>query len=307
MRGKPVSVQDICKYLKEKNITFTICGNTAGTVGGFCALKDLEENSITWVRKGYPLPIEKLNNCPNILLFADNGTQTEGARFPVIFVDNVHRTFFRVTERFFGELNPEKLQPKIERSAIIETDSIGTGVYVGHHTYISKEAVIGDHVTIMHNVTIEGRVVIGSGTVIESGTVIGSDGFGYMLNEEGKYEAVPHYAGVMIGKNVRIGANNSIMRGCLSDTVIEDDVKTADNVCISHNDCIRQGAMITSGTVISGSSSVGAGTWVAPNVTVNNAVNIGDHAYIGISSVVVKDVGDNMQVLGYPAKPMRLP
>lgn len=302
MRGKPVSIQAICDYLAEKNIPFSVYGDVAGTVDGFCALKDLQANTITWVRKGYPLPVEKLNNCPNILLFAGCGTQIEGAKFPFIFVDEVHRTFFRVTEHFFGELNLGIPQPKIESDAIVETDSIGTGVYVGHHTYISKEAVIGDHVTIMHNVTIEGKVMIGSGTFIESGTVIGACGFGYMTNEEGKQEVVPHYAGVMIGENVHIGANNTISRGCLSDTVIEDEVKTADLVCISHNDVIKRGAMMACGTMIAGSTTVGEGTWIAPGTIINNNVDVGEKAYLGIGSVVVSKIRKGIKVLGNPAK-----
>lgn len=306
MRGKQVSIKEICDFLEERKIKFLICGNDSKVINGFCALKELQDNSMTWIRKGYSLPLEELNNCSNIVLFAEFGTPIVNAKFPVIFVENVHRTFFRVTEKFFGELNPEQPRQKIEPTAIVETNSVGTGVYIGHHTYVSAEAVIDDCVTIMHNVTIEGKVKIGSGTFIGSGTVIGSCGFGYMTNEDGNQEVVPHYAGVVIGKNVRIGANNVIMRGCLSNTVIEDDVKTADLVCISHNDRIKHGAMITGGTVIAGSTEVGACTWIAPNSTINNNVMVGDYAYIGIGSVVVKDVDQNMKVLGYPAKPMTL-
>ena len=123
-----------------------------------------------------------------------------------------------------------------------------------------------------------------------------------MENEAGKQEIVPHYAGVKIGKNVRLGANNTVIRGCLADTIIEDDVKTADLVCISHNDVIKQGAMITCGTVIAGSTIVGENTWIAPGAVINNAVNIGADSYIGIGSVVPTKIRKGKKVFGNPAK-----
>lgn len=302
MQDQSISMKDICTFLSEIGVQYHLEEKPEIKILGFCPLNDLKTNSITWIRKKYKLPIDALNQFNDILLFAEFGTEVEGLKIPVIFVDEVHRTFFRVTEEFFGYLNPEKRVKKIEATAVVETDLIGRDVYIGHHTYVSKDTSIGDNVTIMHNVTICGKVAIGDDSFIESGTVIGDCGFGYMTNEEGNKEIVPHYAGVRIGRNVRIGANNTISRGCLSDTVIEDGVKTADLVCISHNDIIKQNVMITCGTAIAGSTTIGENSWIAPGVTINNAVDIGQDAYIGIGSVVATRVRKNKKVFGNPAK-----
>ncbi len=297
-----ITVKNICDFLKSRDIEYRLSSDSPVTITGFCPLNNLKDHSVTWVRSNHKLPIEELNSYTNVLLFAESGIDVGNALFPVIFVKEVQRIFFRVTERFFGELNPEKKVERIEPSAIVETSSIGSGVYVGHHSYISEQAAIGNNVTIMHNVTIDGKIEIGDNCFIESGTVIGACGFGYMANEEGNQEIVPHYAGVRIGKNVRIGANCTIIRGCLADTVIEDDVKIADLVCISHNDIIKKGAMITCGTVIAGSTTVGERVWMAPGVVVSNGVEIGDDAYVGIGSVVPARIRKGKKVFGNPAK-----
>lgn len=295
-------VKEILDFLTNSNINYKFQGDESIQFDSFCPLNCLKDNSITWIRGNHKLPLEELNGHSNMVLFAEDSLTINGVQFSIIFVEEVHRTFFRVVEHFFGDLNPEKRQEKIEETAIVETLLIGSGVYVGHHSYISQDVTIGNNVTIMHNVTINCRAEIGDNTFIESGTVIGACGFGYMTNEEGIQEIVPHYGGVKIGRNVRIGANNTIIRGCLSDTVIEDDVKTADLVCISHNDIIKQGVMITCGTVIAGSTTVGANTWMAPGVVVSNGVDIGIDTYIGIGSVVATNIRKNRKVFGNPAK-----
>lgn len=297
-----ISVKEILDFLKESNMVYRVQGSDSVHIELFCPLNNLRNNCITWIREGKKIPIAELNSFKGMVLFAEHGMPCQGNDFTIIYVENVQRTFFRVTEHFFGYLNPQRIIERIEKSAVVETENIGAGVYIGHHSFISKDVVIGNNVTIMHNVTIDCKAEIGDNTFIESGTVIGACGFGYMINEEGKQEVVPHYGGVKIGKNVHIGANNTIIQGCLSDTVIEDDVKTADLVCISHNDIVKQGVMITCGTVIAGSASVGENTWIAPGVVINNGVTIGRDAYIGIGSVVATRIRKARKVFGNPAK-----
>ncbi len=297
-----IRVKEILDFLNESEINYEVQGKESVQIRLFCPLNNLKDHCITWIRKGNRIPVDELNRLNEMVLFAEKGMSCTGNDFTIIYVENVHRTFFRVTEYFFGCLNPENITKKIEKSAIIETEDIGTGVYIGHHSFISKDVMIGNNVTIMHNVIIDCKAEIGDNTFIESGTVIGACGFGYLTDEAGKQEIVPHYGGVKIGKNVRIGANNTIIRGCLSDTVIEDDVKTADLVCISHNDIIKQGAMITCGTVIAGSTIVGENTWIAPGAVINNGIAIGEDAYIGIGSIVATKIRKKKKVFGNPAR-----
>lgn len=296
-----VKAKDILKFFNTLNIDCDIAGNKEISVSGFCPLNSIQDSCVTWTRNIKKIPIHELNTHKNIILLAENETKINNVLFSVIYVDDVHRSFFLMLEHFFGSLNPEHRERKIEKSAIVETEQIGKNVYIGHHCFISKNVTIGNNVTIMHNITIDGKVSIGDNTFIESGTVIGACGFGYYKDFSGNQEIVPHYGGVQIGANVRIGANNTIIRGCLSDTIIEDYVKTADLCCISHNDVIKQGAMLTCGTIIAGSTIVGEHAWLAPGTILNNAAVIGDNSYVGIGSVVLKKVKNGQKVFGNPA------
>lgn len=300
-----ISVFDIVNYYNSVGIKNTFIGNERVKISCFCPLSDLKDDCVTWVRYVKDADVDKLNQYKNIILIAEYGEEIANANFPVIYAEEIDRAFFMMLEHFFHGYDPEPQKGKIERTAVVETSNIGENVYIGHHTFISADSKIGNNVIIMHNVTIEGKVSIGENTFIESGTVIGACGFGYHKDFEDHKKLNPHYAGVSIGSNVRIGANNTIIRGCLADTVIEDRVKTADLVCISHNCIIKEGAMLTCGTVIAGSTIIGRNVWCAPGTTFNNACKVDDESYIGIGSVVLNKVKQGTKVFGVPAKQIR--
>lgn len=300
-----VNIDEIIKFLEDNNIKYKYDGTSNYSVESFCPLNNVKNNSITWVRNTKDLDVNKLNSYVGILLLAEYDAKVDNASFPVLYVDNVHRSFFRILSKFFGDKDPDNVEERIEKSAIVESSEIGDSVYIGHHTYIGPDVVIGNHVKILNNVTIQGRVVIGDYTIIESGTVIGACGFGQYWDEVGNPVTVPHLGGVTIGKYVKIGANNSISRGCLADTVIEDYVQT-DNLChIAHNDTIKKGAILTANSVISGSTVVGENVWLAPGSLLNNAITVGKNAFLGLGAVATKDVPENKVVVGMPAKPLR--
>lgn len=297
-----IQIAEILQYIQEIGTNFEYNGSCKVSIEGFCPLKSLKDRSITWVRHLEDLDREEFQERQGILLVADLCDKQEIPGTNVIWVQNPHRTFFKILNQFFGQEDPDKKEAIVERSAIVETEKIGVGVYIGHQCYIGKDVVIGDHVIILHHVIIQGKVEIGSYTTIESGSVIGSCGFGFYEDFNGKQTCVPHLGGVKIGNHVKIGANNCISRGCLDDTVLEDYVKT-DNLChIAHNDHIGRGAMLTAGVVIAGSVSVGENVWLAPGSVLNNAITVGNNSYFGLGTVAIKDVPENKVVVGVPAR-----
>lgn len=296
---------DIADLLNDLGICYEIQGDTNSSFETFCPLNSLKPKAITWVRNTNDIDVDLLNNTEGIILFAEIGSKIENAKFPIIYAENVHRSFFRVIQAFFKYQNPDLRKPGIASSAIIEAEQYGKDLYVGHHTYIGPDVEIGDFVTILNNVTIQGRVTIGDHTIIESGTTIGACGFGHYWDEDGNPVVVAHLGGVKIGHHVKIGANNAISRGCLADTIIEDYVQT-DNLChIAHNDIIKKGAMLTANTVISGSTVVGENAWLAPGSLLNNGIIVGKDAFLGLGAVATKNVPENNVVVGMPAKTLR--
>lgn len=299
-----IAVLDVLRFIDSIGVKSELEGMDSVEFEGYCPLNALKENSITWVRNIEDIILPEMNSYKNIVLIAELGEKIE-ASFPVIYVENAHRTYFKIMEHFFGSRDFERKAPKIEQTAVVETDNVGEGVYIGHHTYIDKDVTIGNYVKIYHNVTIQGKCSIGDYTVIESGASIGVCGFGHYTDFDGNPVCVPHLGGVFIGNHVRIGANTAVVRGCLADTVIEDYAKI-DNLChIAHNTHIKSRAMLTASTVISGSVTVGEGAWFGPGSLVKNGIEVGENAFFGIGAVATKSVPANKVMVGVPAKVLR--
>jgi UDP-3-O-[3-hydroxymyristoyl] glucosamine N-acyltransferase len=102
--------------------------------------------------------------------------------------------------------------------------TIGARAVVGAHGVVGDDATIGDDVTLDPRVTVYPRCVIGARSLVHSGAVIGADGFG-LADDGGKWRKIPQIGRVVIGDDVEIGANTTIDRGAIDDTVIENDVK----------------------------------------------------------------------------------
>jgi acyl-[acyl carrier protein]--UDP-N-acetylglucosamine O-acyltransferase len=173
---------------------------------------------------------------------------------------------------------------------------------IGENVVIGPGAQIGAGTRIHHNVVIGAGVRIGRDCVIKSGTVIGEQGFGFERDENGVPIRMLHIGGVVIGDGVELGSLNTVCRGTLHDTVVEDHVKTDDHVHIAHNCHVGRGALLTACAELSGGVVVGAGAWLGPNCSIIQKVDIGPGAFVGIGAVVTRDVPANAKVAGNPAR-----
>ncbi|WP_456397502.1 UDP-3-O-(3-hydroxymyristoyl)glucosamine N-acyltransferase [Desulfurobacterium sp.] len=230
--------------------------------------------------------------------------------------------FAKVLSILIEEPLPE---PEISRTATIDkTATIGSNVYIGDHVYIGKNCKIGDNVKIypgvvigdrceiddnsiiFANVTIYHDVKIGKNVRIHSGAVVGSDGFGYAFSEkERKIYKVPQVGRVIIGNNVEIGANTTIDRGTIGDTVIGDGTKIDNLVQIAHNDKIGRNCFIVSQVGISGSTEIGDNVTLAGQVGVAGHIKIGSNITIGAKSGVTKSITKPGIYAGFPVKDFR--
>lgn len=173
---------------------------------------------------------------------------------------------------------------------------------IGKNVVIEKGCIIGKNVVIEHNTTIYSGTSIGDNSIIRSNTSIGAEGFGIETLKDGSNIRFPHLGGVKIGKNVEIGTLNSLAKGTLGDTIIEDYVKTDSLVQIAHNCHIKRGCIITTCVCIAGGVTLGENVWLGPNVSVMNKIELGQQAFIGLGAVVTKDVAPLEVWAGNPAK-----
>ncbi len=183
----------------------------------------------------------------------------------------------------------------IEKGAYIgKNTTIYPNVYVG---YLSK---IGDNCTIYPNVVIRERCIIGNNVVIHPGTVIGADGFGFIPTGDG-YRKVMQIGGVIIEDNVEIGANCTIDRATVGDTIIKAGTKLDNLIQIGHNVEIGENTIIAGQSGIAGSTRIGRWVQIGGQAGVAGHLSIGDRCRIGGKAGVISDVPPETEMAGYPA------
>lgn len=264
-------------------------------------LTDLQDGAVGFINTYAEKWITVANEANNVLLLV---TSDYAGKLTVshIVVDNPRLAFARVLAEFFDRERPVGIA---ETAIIAESATIGDNVYIGHYSVIGEQVYIGDNTEIRNHVVIQDKCVIGQGCTIKSNVVIGEEGFGFEFADDGTPIRIPHLGAVTIGDDVEIGAQSSIARGTLANTIISNHVKIDDHVFIAHNVFIDENSMIIAGAEVSGSVRIGKNVWVGPQVCILNQVKIGDDAFFGLGAVVVKDVEPNMVMAGNPAKALR--
>lgn len=160
---------------------------------------------------------------------------------------------------------------------------IGPGCVIGAGSVLGVSCVIEANATIYHNVCIGNRVVI------YSGAVIGSDGFG-MAQKDKIWHKVPQLGSVIIGDDVEIGANTTIDRGTINNTIIERGVKLDNQIQIAHNVCIGEHTVIAACTGIAGSAKVGRHCSVGGGASINGHIEIADYTVLAGTATVSKSI-----------------
>lgn len=185
---------------------------------------------------------------------------------------------------------------------IHESVCFGGNVSVGYGTVIEKGCFIGSNSRIDSGCFIGRNTRIGEHVFIQSGARIGGVGLGYKKGFNGERLFFPHLGAVCIGDDVVIGANSVVVRGQLSDTVLNDSVRLGNLVNIGHNSTIGRRSVISSGACIAGGVTIGEDCNIGAGVMINAKVTIGDKALIGLGSVVTKSTPALSRLFGNPAK-----
>lgn len=194
-------------------------------------------------------------------------------------------------------------QVRVEAGAVIGARAhLARGVVVGAGSYIGPGVRLGPGTVLAPRVTVHAGARIGRRCHIQSGAVIGGDGFGMAADDEGRWEKVPQLAGVRIGDDVEVGANTTIDRGALEDTVIEDGVKLDNLIQVAHG--VRIGAhTVVAGCVgISGSTHIGRHCQIAGGVGFVGHLVICDHVTVTGMSMVTRSIGEPGVYSGVPAR-----
>lgn len=169
---------------------------------------------------------------------------------------------------------------------------IGPAVVLEPHCVVGDHSVIGEGTWFYPRVTVYKGVKLGKHCTVHSGAVLGSDGFGFAQSESGEWEKMPQVGGVRIGDSVDIGANTTIDRGALSDTVIERGVLVDNLVQIAHNVEIGEMTAIAACTGISGSVKIGKRCLIGGSSMIAGHLSIADGVCLTGATGVANDIKD---------------
>jgi UDP-3-O-[3-hydroxymyristoyl] glucosamine N-acyltransferase len=233
--------------------------------------------------------------------------QAEAGECPVgaLVTDDPYLVYARVAER----LHPEApVAGGVHSSAVVaasatiagsaeigpnvtieESAVVGERVYVGAGSVIGPRCVVGDDCRLQANVTLLRDVRMGKRCIVHPGAVLGSDGFGNAMSPGG-WVKVPQVGSVRIGNDVEIGANSTIDRGAIDDTIIEDGVRIDNLVQIAHNVVIGAHTAMAAMSGISGSTVVGKRCMFAGQSGVVGHINICDDVVVGGATMISKDI-----------------
>ncbi len=234
------------------------------------------------------------------------GASDEGATSrPRIISDDPQAYFVRLLNFF----NPPKIFPLgIHGSAVIAGTAavpascyigpfvvIGNNARVGENCVIEAGSVLGDNVqlgeaTYLHaRVVIEAGCILGQRVIVHGGAVIGADGFG-LAQQSGRWLKIPQVGRVIIGDDVEIGANTTIDRGALEDTIIEEGVKLDNQIQIAHNVRIGAHTAIAGCVGIAGSAKVGRHCTIGGGAGLVGHIEICDDVHISGFTLVTKSI-----------------
>jgi len=180
---------------------------------------------------------------------------------------------------------------------------IGAGTTIGAGAVIGRGVVIGDSCTIGPNTTIS-HAIIGHRAHIYSGAIVGAQGFGFVPGARG-LRRVPQLGRVLIGNDVELGANSTVDRGALGDTVIGDGTVIDNLIQIGHNCRIGRSVVLCGQSGIAGSVTIGDGAVIGGASRIADHVTIGAGAKLAGGSGVTRDIAPGETVAGYPAIPVR--
>jgi UDP-3-O-[3-hydroxymyristoyl] glucosamine N-acyltransferase len=187
--------------------------------------------------------------------------------------------------------------------AVVERGArIGRGSRVGALCFVGEGAELGEDVVLYPRVVVCDGVRIGNRVIVHSGAVLGADGFGYAFDGQA-HRKIPQVGGVRIGDDVEIGANTTVDRATLGETVIGRGSKVDNLVQVGHNCRIGEDVILVSQVGVSGSSTVGNRAVLAGQVGIADHVEIGAGAILTAKSGVHSEIPAGEVWSGIPARP----
>ena len=297
----------------------TLTGPRDAVVDGIAPLDRASARELSFLATAKYAPLFERSLAGVVLVTAELASATGPCAVRII-VPNPHDALLSLIPRFY---RPPPREAGVHPTAIVSPSArIGTGATVeayaviragaeiGDRAWIGSHSVIGDGVTIgadarlLPHVTLYPGTRLGDRVTVHSGARLGSDGFGYVFRG-GAHEKIPHAGRCLIGNDVEIGANSTIDRGSIDDTVVGDGTKIDNLVHIGHNVRIGRLCLLMAQVGVAGSSRVEDGAILAGQVGIAGHLTVGAGARLAAQAGVISDIPPGETWGGYPARPHR--
>jgi UDP-3-O-[3-hydroxymyristoyl] glucosamine N-acyltransferase len=279
-----------------------VLGDAAVRVFQVASLESATAGNLTFITHRRFLPALAHTGASAVIVGED---LSEATGLPRVVCKNPYAAYARVATLFNPVMPPKPgVHPsaqvhalaKIADSASIgpcavveEGVSLARGVVVGAGCFVGRGTRIGEFSTLHPRAVIYHDCVIGARAVVHSGAVIGADGFG-MAMEQGRWLKIPQIGRVVIGDDVEVGANTTIDRGAMDDTIVEDDVKLDNQIQIGHNCWIGAHTAIAGCVGIAGSAKIGRNCRLGGGAMIAGHLSIADGVEISGGTLVAKSI-----------------
>ncbi|MEM1411665.1 MAG: UDP-3-O-(3-hydroxymyristoyl)glucosamine N-acyltransferase [Pseudomonadota bacterium] len=297
----------------------TLVGDGERTIVGVNTLADAGPDQLTFLaNRGYA---EQLSHTKAgaVILRADDA---DACPVDHLIAKDPYLAYARVAARFDRRPTPAA---GVHASATVHPDAtlapdvavgpgamvaagvrIDSGCIIGPGCIVFEDARLGEGCRLVANVTIGHGVQIGQRVLVHPGAVIGADGFGIARGPEG-WEKVPQLGSVVVGDDCEIGANSTIDRGAIGDTVLEEDVRIDNHCQIGHNCHVGAHTAMAAFTGIAGSTKIGRNCLFAGRSAAHGHITIADGVTVSAMTMVKKDISEAGTVWssGIPAQPIR--
>ncbi len=229
----------------------------------------------------------------------------EGYAGTALLADDPYAAFARLAALF--ETRPAA-EPGVHPSAVVAADAvvdasaqvgpfvcvgarsrIEAGAVVGPGCVIGEDCVVGEGCELVARVTLVKRVRLGRRVLVHPGAVLGADGFGLAM-DAGRWLKVPQLGGVVVGDDCEIGANTSIDRGAIEDTVLEEDVRLDNQIQVGHNARIGAHTALAGCAAVAGSARIGRYCLIGGGAGVLGHLEVCDRVVVTAMSLVTRSI-----------------
>jgi len=293
----------------------TLEGDAELRVGGVASLEDAGEDDLVFVRSEQFVPALLASRARAVV--APVGIDVGGRS--ALRSPDAGRDFYRAVRVLVPTPAPK---PGVHPSAVVDPSAdvhptasigptcvVGPRVQVGARSVLYPGAVLYDGVRVGDDCELGARCVVAAASVLgdrvflQPGVVVGGQGFGLTGDEEGGLVRAHDVGRVRIGDDVEIGANSTIDRGTLSDTVIGAGTKIDNHVQIAHNCVLGEHCIVVAQTGIGGSTHLGDRVVLMAQSGIAGHLVLGEGAFVGAQAGVHKDIAAGERVFGTPQRP----